>query len=195
MAHSHWPVFRVVRAGWQEPLDASFSQSKPDRRWNTQRFPALYCCCSVRVARAVARDLLGLGAILLGDLQPEYRPRLLEIHWHGTVADVTSPAGVQAAGFTATYPMGVEKSETQRKGAEWFAAGLEGVVCRSASLARLGQSRWTSGHEPWGELAIFVSKCEEEPQLVRHRDETDWLDSQDLPRPGTLGTPEPQSPG
>ncbi len=180
-AHSHWPVFRVVRAEWQEPLDATFSQSKPDRRWNTQHFPALYCCCSLPVARAITRDIFNLGAILPSDLQPEYRPRLVEIKWQGRVADVASPAGVEAAGFPTAYPEDVETETTQRKGSEWFARGLEGVVCRSASLFRLGASRWNGSHEPWGELAIFVSNSEEEPRLIGHRDELDWLVSRDLP--------------
>ena len=54
-AHRHRPVYRVVRADWEDPLDASFSRRRPDRRWNTADFGALYCCCSEAVARAVAQ--------------------------------------------------------------------------------------------------------------------------------------------
>jgi hypothetical protein len=150
---------------------------KPDRRWNKASFPALYCCCSVPVARAVARDILKLGGVLLADLQPDHHPRLLEIRWAGTVVDVISNEGINSAGFAPTYPAGVDKDETRQRAETWHGQkGVEGVVCRSASLARLGRSEWRGAHEPWGELAIFVSKATEQPRLIRHHDELEWLD-------------------
>lgn len=174
---------RVVRAGWDDPLDVSFSQTRSDRRWNTIDFPTLYCCCSVQVARAITRDLLGIGSVLVADLQPAYRPALVDIKWQGRVADITSLEGLKAAGFEATYPEGVEISETQRRAVVWIDAELEGVVCRSASLHRLGFSDWLGSHEPWGELAIFVSSSSMAPELINRRVDLDWLHpSLDAPR-------------
>lgn len=88
---------------------------------------------------------------------------------------MASAEGVEAASLPASYPAGVEKSETRRRGARWFTAGLEGVVCRSASLARLGLAEWTQDHQPWGEIAIFVTNSVEEPRIIDRRDELDWL--------------------
>ena len=73
-AHRHQPVYRVVRAGWEDPLDASFSRWWPDRRWNIADFAALYCCCSEAVARAVAQDVLRVASVLLEDLQAHAWP-------------------------------------------------------------------------------------------------------------------------
>ena len=93
--HSHQPVYRVVRRSWRNPLDATFSQRPTaDNRWNTNRFPALYCCCSVTVARAVALDVLRYAGIELTDLRPDVQPRLVEISWSGEVVDVATAAGV-----------------------------------------------------------------------------------------------------
>ncbi|MFN8558508.1 MAG: hypothetical protein U0531_14580, partial [Dehalococcoidia bacterium] len=61
--HDHVPVFRVVRAGWPNPLDASFSHNQSNR-WNPRgAFPALYTCCSPAVARAIVLDIFNLAAI------------------------------------------------------------------------------------------------------------------------------------
>ena len=58
VVHNHVPIFRVVRRGWPDPADAKFSQlSRVDNRWNTPGFPALYCCCSETVARAIMREI------------------------------------------------------------------------------------------------------------------------------------------
>jgi RES domain-containing protein len=70
LVHNHVPLFRVIRRGWADPLDTSYSQrASADNRWNTPDFPALYSSCSERVARAVARDVFRLAAIELADLQ------------------------------------------------------------------------------------------------------------------------------
>jgi RES domain-containing protein len=173
--HDHVPVFRVVRVGWRRPLDASFSQTKGDRRWNTPDFPALYCCCSVLVARAVTRDLFRLAGITESDLAESYRPRLIELEWAGRVADVASEAGIESAELPSEYPEGTAKSQTRERAERWFAGGLEGVVCRSASLARLGWARWSGSHPPWGEVAVFVASCGVQPRMTRDWGATGWL--------------------
>jgi RES domain-containing protein len=174
--HRHEPVYRVVRSGWADPLDASHSRRTPDRRWNDAAFPALYCCCSEAVARAVALDVLDYAGLRLEELQPAARPELAEIAWHGSVADAATAEGVEAAGLPPEYPRHVSRHETRRLAARWHGAGgVEGVVCRSASLARLGLERWAGGHEAWSELAIFADRAARRPRLLARRTDLDWL--------------------
>jgi len=173
--HDHQPVYRVVRAGWPDPLDASFSQRALDNRWNTLDFPALYCCCALEVARAVTRDILGFAGTEIEDLQPAYRPRLVEVEWSGEVVDLVSAEGVAAAGLPDSYPEGVSKRRTRELAEEWHERAAEGVVCRSASLHRLGVSDWSGGCRRVGELALFVDNCRVQPRRLRHQDGSGWL--------------------
>ena len=176
VAHDHEPLLRVVRAGWVDPLDVSFSRARRDNRWNPpDAYAALYTCCSEGVARGVTLDLYRLAGIVLDDLQPVARPQLVEIGWDGEVVDVASAEGVAEAGFPPTYPVGVDPSDTQPVAAAWHAVGYQGVVCRSASLARLGVGAWNGPHQRWGELAIFVERARRRPELLRRRDDLDWL--------------------
>ncbi|HZU27245.1 MAG TPA: RES family NAD+ phosphorylase, partial [Bryobacteraceae bacterium] len=139
VAHEHTPLYRVVRRQWSDPIDASYSQrDSADNRWNTPDFPALYCCCSETVARAVARDVFRLAAVDIDDLQDAFLPQLCEIIWRGEVVDVASAEGVLAAGLPSEYPIGSDKSETRSLAAVWHAGGFSGIVARSASLMRLG---------------------------------------------------------
>ena len=156
----------MVRASWVDPLDVSFSQSSPDNRWNTNKFPALYCCCSEQVAVAVAEDILGFAAVDLSDLQPEFLPQKAEISWSGKIVDVISDEGLKTIGFPSDYPKNVEKSQTQSLAEAWFANQVEGVVCRSVSLMKKGFTNWKGGHEPWSELAVYSSKAKSTPKLL-----------------------------
>lgn len=173
--HSHTGVYRVIRRKWRDPLDASFSQRKTDNRWNTPEFPALYCCCSLGVARSVALDLLRRAGVVLEDLRPEAQPALAEIRWSGRVVDVTSAKGIAAAGFDSRYPEGATIAGTQAKAANWHAAGFQGVVCRSTSMARQGFDRWVGDHRRWGELAIFIRDERRKPVLIRRVEGLSWL--------------------
>ena len=172
--HGHL-VYRVIRQRWQDPLDASHSRGRTDNRWNTQAFPALYACCSERVARAVALDVFRLSGVELEDLNADVRPALVDIIWSGTVVDVASADGVIAAGFPPTYPAGISVGETQHAATAWHRAGLEGIVCRSASLARFGFAEWKDPHPPWGEIAIFPQNAKHAPHRRRRRADLDWL--------------------
>lgn len=176
VAHSH-DVVRVVRAGWEEPLDATFSRSAPQSRWNTEAFSALYCCCSEAVARAVARDRWRLAGVeQAAELQPAYRPQLVQLSWSGEVVDVSSQEGLAANGLPASYPGGVDKRTTRERAAGWFDAGVAaGVVCRSASLYRLGLTRWEGAHERWSEIAIWVDRAGRKPEVIVRRRDLDWL--------------------
>ncbi|MDP2998021.1 MAG: RES family NAD+ phosphorylase [Bryobacterales bacterium] len=173
--HTHEPVYRVVRANWADPLDAGFSRRGEGGRWNTPEFPALYCCCSPVVARAVAMDVFRMAGVELSDLVPDARPQLVEIGWSGGVADMASAKGIDTAGFPAGYPEGASSGQTRRAAAEWRAMGAEGVVARSASLARMGMREWAGEHWRWSELTIFADTTRLRPALGRRHAELDWL--------------------
>lgn len=174
-SHEHVPVHRVVKAAWDDPLDASFSQSTADRRWNTEDFPALYCCCSVSVARAVALDLFRTAGVDLEDLQPDVRPELAEIGWRGEVVDMVTKDGVRVAGFPPDYPRGVTRAATRSSAEQWHSAGAEGVCARSASIERRGFSIWDGDHRRYGELAIFIHNASAEPVLQNRQRDQEWL--------------------
>jgi len=106
--HDHTPVQRVVRRGWSDPLDASFSQRRPDRRWNTQDFPALYCCCSVRVARAVALDIFRVAGLELEDLHPPPSPR----RHHGPLVSIARPRRKRGQNGKNTGTRSVRRART-----------------------------------------------------------------------------------
>lgn len=173
--HWHTPIYRVIRRGWADPLEASFSQLRNDNRWNTSEFPALYCCCSERVAAAVANDLFRVGSLTVQDLQPAFRPALAEIRWTGKVVDVASTEGVIAAGFDPEYPEKTSKVQTQKAATRWHADGAEGVVCRGAPLSRMGLRQWKGDHQRWGEVAVFLANAHRAPRLLTRREDVDWL--------------------
>jgi hypothetical protein len=176
IAHEHVPLFRVLRRGWPDPLDTSYSQRPAaNNRWNTPDFPALYCCCSERVARAVTRDIFRLAAIEMADLQDAMLPHLVEIGWTGEVIDIASAEGVVAAGFAPDYPLGVDKALTRSAATTWHRDGAAGVLARSASLLRLGLRTWVGSHEHWSETAVFVNNAPRRPTLLQRRSDLDWL--------------------
>lgn len=173
-AHTHVPVHRVVRASWPDPLDTT--HSRDGGRWNpAQAYQVLYTACSPAVARAIAWERLGTAGVEPEDLTPGALPQLVEIGWTGKVVDVVSPAGIAAAGLAPDYARDAGREITQPRAAAWFEAGREGVVCRSATLARAGQDRWPEPHEPWGELAIFVENARRVPRLGRRIEGTEFL--------------------
>ena len=173
--HGHLPVYRVVRVGWSDPLDATFSQRRGDRRWNSEDFPALYCCCSPGVARAVALDIFRMAGVDLEDLQPDVQPQLTEIEWRGEVVDMVTEDGLTAAGFSSDYPEGSDRGTTRASAVSWHEADAEGVCARSASLSRRGSSAWSGDHRSYGELAIYVNNATKQPVLRRRRRDVRWL--------------------
>lgn len=181
LRHDHEPIYRVVRASWNDPLDASFSRTAKDRRWNPPEFAALYCCCSEAVARGIAWDVFGFASVDPEDLQPGLRPQLAEIDWSGELVDMVSEEGVQAAGFAADYPVGVDKKQTRQQAETWHGEEAEGVCCRSASLQRQGRSTWQGDHRAFGELALFVDHLRRQPQLRQRRTDLGWLRAKPAP--------------
>ncbi len=174
--HTHQPVYRVVGRACENPLDPSHTQRRSHPgAWNTPEFAALYCCCSEWVARAVARDVFRRAGVDLTDLQPAFRPQLVEISWAGEVIDLVSEGGIDAAGFPEGYPAGLTPDQMRRAAARWRAAGALGLVCRSPALHRFGFQEWTGAHHRWSELVIFPANSATAPALLRRRDDLDWL--------------------
>lgn len=174
------PLYRIVRREWiADALNASFSRRMAARRWNTAQFPALYCCASHRVARAVVRDLFGMAAVTLEDLQPARRPDLAEIRWTGELVDLSSEAGLIAAGFPAAYPAGTTYEQTQAAAVRWHRSGREGVLARSASLHRAGQrageTRWAGDPAEFCEVTLFVRHVTVSPSVVGIRPAEEWI--------------------
>jgi hypothetical protein len=177
IVHDHVPIFRVIRRDWVDPVDARFSQlPHVNNRWNTPRFPALYCCCSEAVARAVVRDIFRLTGIDLADLQEAAQPQLAEIEWSGELVDMINDPAILTAGFDLDYPIHSKRSKTQEAAAQWFSDGAAGILCRSASLARFGFADWTGDHARWSELAIYTDNSLRRPSLLKRRDDLAWLE-------------------
>ena len=173
--HDHVPIYRVARAEWNDPLDISFS-GKQSNRWNApDSHHVLYTSCSVAVARAIVQDIFKLASLDLEDLSHGVRPTLAGIEWTGRPVDMASAAGLEACGFSTSYPDGVEHHQTQPFARAWFEQGVEGVLCRSASMFRVGHRDWMAPHEPWSELAIFVDNSAVQPVLRSRRYDLDWL--------------------
>lgn len=173
--HSH-PLYRVAPRSWRDPLDATFSMSDPDNRWNTPEFPALYCCCSIRVARENVRDKFRRSSLTIDDLQQRQMPTLVELDWSGTLVDCASPQGLSVAGLPGAYPEGASKEDCRALAAEWHVAGLQGVLARSAAVWRNGTAHgWQGKHSGWSEAAIFVRNARRSPQLVRRKRDLNWL--------------------
>jgi hypothetical protein len=139
------------------------------------RFPALYCCCSEAVVRAIVRDIFRVAGVDVADLQEGAQPQLVEIDWTGEPIDMITGAAILDAGFTADYPIHSDHLQTQHAATKWHEAGAPGVLCRSASLARFGFSDWTGHHARWSELTVYTDNSSPRPSLLRRRDDLDWL--------------------
>jgi RES domain-containing protein len=174
--HNHLPIYRVVRRGWPDPIDTAFSQSpKVDNRWNTVDFPALYCCCSEAVASAIVKDIFRITGATLADLLETAYPQLIEIQWQGEPVDMIAESAIVLAGFSPDYPDGANHSKTQIVAISWHAFGASGVLCRSASMARLGFNGWSGDHAAWSELAIYTENCATKPNVLNRRNDLGWL--------------------
>lgn len=168
-------LYRVVRRGWANPLDTSFSRTAADQRWNSEGFEALYCCGSEPVARAVTLDVFRMAGVVLADLRTEARPQLVEIGWSGPVVDVSTGPGVLSAGFLSGYPASVPKNRTRAAAKRWHSRRAEGVCCRSASLGRMGKTSWKGDHRAWCELALWPGNWVHAAQLLRRPSSDRWL--------------------
>ena len=88
---------------------------------------------------------------------------------------MVTESSIISAGFRADYPNGAEHPETRQAATQWHNLGTEGILSRSASLARLNFSKWEGDHELWSELAIFTDNAVIRPSLLRKRNDLAWL--------------------
>ena len=133
------PYLRVADPDWEQPLSGVYAE-QIGGRWNPARsFPVVYLCATVEVARANVYRLLARQPYGPEDLDPESAPVLVRTTVpNGRYADVTTAAGVRAAGLPATYPKEgrgrpVSVARCRPIGVEAYEAGLAGVACRSAA--------------------------------------------------------------
>jgi transcriptional regulator with XRE-family HTH domain len=182
VVHEHLPIFRVVRRGWPDAADTRFSQLSDVNidgiRRAFRRFiavaprlwpvPSFGIFCLMEASRRFA-------GVDLTDLQETAQPQLVEINRSGEPIDMVSEAAIAVAGFSRDYPIGSRHSETQRIATKWHKDGGVGVLCRSASLARLGYTDWTGDHAPWSELAIYTDNSTIRPSVMKRRDDLTWF--------------------
>jgi hypothetical protein len=137
-------------------------------------FPALYSCCSKRIARAIVKDRFGIAGVELTDLQDTAYPQLVEVHWVGRSVDMITEGPIVTAGFSNGYPQGATHVETRRAAVQWHAEGQTGVVCRSASIAQFGSSKWIGDHADWSELAIYTQNSPLRPTVLYYGVTMTW---------------------
>lgn len=167
------------------------NQTKTDNRWNTPAFPAVYCCCSLAVAVAVAQLRSRRTGLTLEQISSDRLPALREILWDGRLVDMTSAGGIQEAGFPHDYPAPVTIiAQTQGAATLWHTGRREGVVCRSHALYEIaGERVWHEPHQPWGEVAVFTQNAKT-PQARRAYLNPSWLkgaSSAEAHQPDVLG--------
>jgi len=126
--------YRVIGPAWSSALNTGFSKLHGGR-WNPRSaFGALYLNATIAVAAANARHQHAGRAIQLFDLRPSARPRLVDVDvTNANVLDAVTDDGLRAIGLAANYPYGVPHNQCQPIGASAYAAGIDGVACRSAA--------------------------------------------------------------
>ena len=163
---------RICEASWDDPLDDTFAQERGGR-WNPPgSWRTLYLNEDLVTAR------LNLDRFIAGwpyepeDLDARTGPHLAEAHLprSQTVADVHTPAGVEATGLPASYPLDgggavVEHEPCQQVGQEVHEAGLRGVRCRSAQAP----------HGAGRELAWFPATGRSRARLVTRLTFDEWF--------------------
>ncbi len=130
--------YRVADPSWRDPLDGTYAAMHGGRWTAPGSYPTVYLCQTIPVARGIVNH--NFEGLPYGpeDIAPDAAPMLLDV----TVApaeclDVASPAGAQAVGLPATYPLDASGTEVrweacQPIGRQAYDAGLDGVACASA---------------------------------------------------------------
>lgn len=145
--------FRVADVDWDDPLDGAYSMVRGGR-WNPPgSSPVVYLCATRDVARAnVARKFRGLP-YTAAELAPGAGPDLVTTSIpQARFVDVVTAAGCAAVGLPSTYPLDSDGAEIpwaqcQQLGLQWWAAGENGIACRSAALVTRGGRPRSPGEE------------------------------------------------
>ena len=163
---------RICDARWDDPLDASFAQTRGGR-WNPPgSWPTLYLNEDVVTARLNLTRFIADWPYEPEDLDEAVGPHLAvaTLPRDQRVADLHSPDGVVAAGLPASYPLDgagelVPHQTCQRIGETVRAAGLRGVRCRSAQAP----------HGAGREVAWFPATSRSRAHLVARLPFTQWF--------------------
>ncbi len=165
-------LFRTIPHISQTPLSSDFAYNLGSR-WNAPgSYPVLHTSGSVAGARAFVNWQAEFFGVPLADAAAEDQPDLLVLSIEATFADVASDSGLALYGLPKTYPLGYQGNDawtiTQPIGASIYAAGLPGLVTRSATL-----SSWSGPMHEWAEVAIFTDLAPA-PRLVDRFSYQDW---------------------
>lgn len=133
--------FRVADPDWRDPLDGRYAAERGGR-WNPPRsFPVVYLNREIAVARANVALRFAGRPYTPELLNPEEAPVLVEtLVSEEDYVDVVTDAGCVAVGLPVAYPRD-ERGEAlphgrcQAIGSLAWAAGANGVACRSAARA------------------------------------------------------------
>jgi hypothetical protein len=149
--------YRVCDPEWSDCTDTTFSK-RAGGRWNEAgRFGVLYLCRDLLVAAANARKNFEGEIHSLYDLNPEYRPAILEFSLGRSpghrFVDAVSNSGLSAFGLPTSYPLTatggkIAHARCRAVGFEAYASDEAGIACRSAAEA-------TDGSWIGEELALF----------------------------------------
>lgn len=134
------PAYRLVPAAAHDPTDARFSldpgTSPHGGRWHPPgAFPVLYTACDLRTCRLRYLRWLADEGLEEGDLAPDRRRVVYELHVRqDRLVDAVSDEGLAALGLPPSYPGGIGHDVTQPIGRTVHEQGLPGVWCRSSVL-------------------------------------------------------------
>lgn len=164
--------YRIVEAGWTDPLDDTFAQARGGR-WNPPgSWRTLYLNEDLVTARPNLDRFITAWPYEPEDLNDDSGPHLAvaTLPRAQTVADVHTSQGVDAVGPPPSYPHDaagnlVAHGSCQTVGAQVKAAGLRGVRCRSARAP----------HGAPRELARFPATTRSQAHLVTRKTFTDWF--------------------
>ena len=151
--------FRIADPDWADPLDASFAAAASGQRWNPPGLACLYLNHDVTTARA--NMMKRFSGLPYGpeDLDPATAPLLLGVAVPpGEATDVSSDAGLAAAGLPTTYPYDsagrlIPHTECQPVGRAAHDLGLDGVDCRSAAAPDGRELAWFPRDTPAAEAS------------------------------------------
>lgn len=140
--------YRVADPDWADSLDPSFAAAGIGQRWNPPGLPCLYLDRDETTARANVQHLYVGLPYGPEDLDPATAPVLIDVSLPtGVAADAFTDEGLADLGLPTTYPMNVRggvisHATCQPVGQGVFAAGLDGVDCRSAAVGGNRELAW-----------------------------------------------------
>lgn len=163
---------RICEAGWDDPLDPTFAQTRGGR-WNPQgSWPTLYLNEDVVTARLNLTLFIAAWPYEPEDLADDTGPDLAvaRLPRKQPVADAHSPRGIAAVGLPASYPLDLDgepvpRDRCQPIGERVHAAGLRGVRCRSAQAP----------HGAGREVAWFPATSRSRAHLIARQRFTEWF--------------------